>query len=156
MADKVTVMPGNGTEKKWPNEGDVFYFKLSDGRFGYGMVSLGKIDVGPFKNAIVIYIYDSFTLSPDENITLKKEDLLLPPIITNASCWKNGYFVTLKKLGSNRLDVYHEHYFKNPIRNKVYNHNGIETELPIDNIPVGEESIQFHKSVINSIEYALN
>ena len=56
MADKLTLMSGNKKQKKWPETGDVFYFQLSDGRFGYGMVALGKIDVGPFKKAIVIYI----------------------------------------------------------------------------------------------------
>ncbi len=156
MADKLTVISRNEKQKKWPKEGDVFYFQLSDGRFGYGMVSLGKMDVGPFKNAIVIYIYDNFMLSLDENIALNKEDLLLPPIITDASCWKNGYFVTFKNLDSNSMDIYPEHYFKNPIRNKVYDHHGTVTNVLIDNIPVGEESIQFHKSVIKSIEHILN
>lgn len=151
MVDKLTVISGNEKQKKWPKEGDVFYFQLSDGRFGYGMVALGKIDVGPFKNAIVIYIYDNFILSLDESIVLNKESLLLPPIITDASCWRNGYFVTFKS-----MDIYPEHYFKNPIRNKVYDHHGAVTNLLIDNIPVGEESIQFHKSIIKSIEHILN
>ena len=56
MADRLTIVPAKENQKKWPKEGDVFYFQLNDGRLGYGMVSLGKIDVGPFKNAIVIYI----------------------------------------------------------------------------------------------------
>ena len=56
MADRLTVVSGNEKQKKWPKEGDVFYFQLNDVRLGYGMVALGKIDVGPFKNAIVIYI----------------------------------------------------------------------------------------------------
>lgn len=156
MADKLTVMSGNKKQKKWPEAGDVFYFQLSDGRFGYGMVALGKIDVGPFKNAIVIYIYDNFTSSLGENIVLNKERLLLPPIITDASCWKNGYFVTLKNIDPNSMDIYPEHYFKNPIRHKVYDHHGTVTNLLIDGIPVGEESIQFHRSIIKSIEDVLN
>ncbi|HDT1605408.1 TPA: hypothetical protein QHT00_004571 [Enterobacter sichuanensis] len=56
MDDRLTVVSGNEKQKKWPKEGDVFYFQLNDDRLGYGMVALGKIDVGPFKNAIVIYI----------------------------------------------------------------------------------------------------
>ncbi|ENX5421846.1 TPA: hypothetical protein SLE51_003661 [Proteus mirabilis] len=156
MANKLTVISGNEKQKKWPKEGDVFYFQLSDGRLGYGMVALGKIDVGPFKNAIVIYIYDNFILSLDEDIILNKENLLLPTIITDASCWKNGFFVTFKNIDSNSMDIYPEHYFKNPIRNKVYDHHGAVTNLLIDNIPVGKESIQFYKSIIKSIENTLN
>ncbi len=156
MANKLTVISGNEKQKKWPKEGDVFYFQLSDGRLGYGMVALGKIDVGPFKNAIVIYIYDNFILSLDEDIILNKENLLLPTIITDASCWKNGFFVTFKNIDSNSMDIYPEHYFKNPIRNKVYDHHGAVTNLLIDNTPVGEESIQFYKSIIKSIENTLN
>jgi len=56
MADRLTVVSGNEKQKKWPKEGDVFYFQLNDDRLGYGIVALGKIDVGPFKNTIVIYI----------------------------------------------------------------------------------------------------
>ena len=156
MADKLTVMSGNKKQKKWPETGDVFYFQLSDGRFGYGMVVLGKIDVGPFKNAIVIYIYDNFTLSLGGNVVLNKERLLLPPIITDASCWRYGYFVTLKNIDPNGMDIYPEHYFKNPIRNKVYDHHGKVTNLLIDSIPIGEESIQFHRSIIKAIEDVLN
>lgn len=156
MADKLTVISGNEKQKKWPKEGDVFYFQLSDGRLGYGMVALGKIDIGPFKNAIVIYLYDKFMMSLEEDIVLTKENLLLPPMITDASCWKSGYFVTFKHIESNSMDIYPEHYFKNPIRNKVYDHHGTVTNLLIDNIPVGEESIQFYKSIIKSIEKRLN
>jgi hypothetical protein len=56
MADKLTVMSGNKKQKKWPEAGDVFYFQLSDGRFGYGMVALGKIDVYHLK-MLLSYIY---------------------------------------------------------------------------------------------------
>lgn len=129
---------------------------MSDGRLGYGMVALGKIDIGPFKNAIVIYLYDKFMMSLEEDIVLTKENLLLLPMITDASCWKSGYFVTFKHIESNSMDIYPEHYFKNPIRNKVYDHHGTVTNLLIDNIPVGEESIQFYKSIIKSIEKRLN
>lgn len=156
MNDKITVISGNEKQKKWPKEGDVFYFKLSDDRFGYGMVALGKIDVGPFKNAIVIYIYDNFMPSLDESIVLNKENLLLPPIITDASCWKNGYFVTFKNLDPNSRDIYPEHYFKNPIMDIVFDSHGTEVNLLTDNIPVGRESIQFHKNIIRSIEHVLN
>lgn len=156
MNDKITVISGNEKQKKWPKEGDVFYFQLSDDRFGYGMVALGNIDVGPFKNAIVIYIYDNFMPSLDESIVLNKENLLLPPIITDASCWKNGYFVTFKNLDPNSRDIYPEHYFKNPIMDIVFDSHGTEVNMLTDNIPVGRESIQFHKNIIRSIEHVLN
>ena len=93
---------------------------------------------------LLSYIYDNFISSLGEDIVLNKEKLLLLPIIADASCWKNGYFVTLKNNVQNNMDIYPEHYFKNPIRNKVYDHHGTVTTLLIDGIPVGEESIQFH------------
>ncbi|KLG17861.1 hypothetical protein YA52_15810 [Enterobacter roggenkampii] len=156
MADKLTVLSGNEKQKKWPKEGDVFYFQLNDGRLGYGMVSLGKIDIGPFKNAIVIYIYDYFTSSLQEDAVLAKDNLLLPPIITNNSCWKNGYFVTFKTIETSEVDILPQHYFKNPVRNKIYDQHGVAIDSPIENIPIGEESIQFYKSVIKSLESFVN
>ncbi|TCN60759.1 hypothetical protein D0809_02535 [Flavobacterium circumlabens] len=156
MAEKITVIPVNKKHKEWPKEGDVFYFSLSDGRFGYGMVSLGKIDVGPFKNAILIYIYNNFTPLLDENTSLNKHNLLLPPIITDTSCWKKGYFAKIRNLEKNEMDTYPHHYFKNPIRNKIYDHNGDSITTLIDKIPVGRESIQFHSNIISSIESIIN
>ncbi|MEN0627588.1 hypothetical protein AAIG33_09125 [Phytobacter ursingii] len=105
---------------------------------------------------LLSYIYDNFTSSLGEDIVLNKEKLLLPPIITDTSCWKNGYFVTLINIDPNSMGIYPEHYFKNPVRNKVYDHHGTVTNLLIDGIPIGEESIQFHRSIIKSIEYVLN
>ena len=156
MADRLTVVSGNEKQKKWPKEGDVFYFQLNDVRLGYGMVALGKIDVGPFKNAIVIYIYDYFTSSLQEDAVLAKDNLLLPPIITDNSCWKNGYLVTLKTIETSEVDILPQHYFKNPVRNKTYDQHGVPIESPTENIPVGEESIQFCKSIIKSIESFVN
>lgn len=156
MASNVTVVSGDEKYKSWPEAGDVFYYQLSDGRLGYGLVSLGKIDVGPFKNAIIIYIFNNFTSSLCGRIVLKKDDLLLPPIITDASCWKNGYFITFKNIYLDSMHVYPEHYFKNPLRNQIYNHCGERVASPIEGIPVGEESIQFQKSIIKSIESRLD
>lgn len=156
MADRLTVVSGNERQKKWPKQGDFFYFQLNDGRLGYGMVSLGKIDVGPFKNAIVIYIYDYFTSSLQEDAVLAKDNLLLPPIITDNSCWKNGYFVTFKTIETSKVDILPQHYFKNPVRNKIYDEHGVTIDSPTENIPIGEESIQFYKSVIKSIESFVN
>ncbi|CAA9200866.1 Imm26 family immunity protein [Flavobacterium collinsii] len=156
MAHKLTVMPRNEKQRKWPKEGDVFYFCLSDGRFGYGMVSLGKIDVGPFKNAILIYLYNNFTSSLDENTTLSKDNLLLPQIITDASCWKKGYFTKIRTLEKNNMDIYPCHYFKSPTRDKIYDTNGKQITSPIDKIPVGRESIQLHNNIIRSIENIIN
>lgn len=156
MADRLTVVSGNERQKKWPKQGDFFYFQLNDGRLGYGMVSLGKIDVGPFKNAIVIYIYNYFTSSLQEDAVLAKDNLLLPPIITDNSCWKNGYFVTFKTIDACEVDAFPEHYFKNPVRNKIYDQHGVTIDSPTENVPIGEESIQFYKSVIKSIESVVN
>ncbi|MGG7523012.1 Imm26 family immunity protein [bacterium BS0013] len=156
MVDRLTVVSGNEKQKKWPKEGDVFYFQLNDGRLGYGMVSLGKIDVGPFNNAIVIYLYNNFTSSLQEDVKLAKDNLLLPPIITDNSCWKKGYFVTFKTIETSEVDVLSQHYFKNPVRNKIYDQHGVEIDSPIENMPIGEESIQFYKSVIKSIESFVN
>jgi hypothetical protein len=156
MVDRLTIVPAKENQKKWPKEGDVFYFQLNDCRLGYGMVSLGKIDVGPFKNAIVIYIYNYFTSSLQEDAVLAKDNLLLSPIITDNSCWKNGYFVTFKTIDMREVDVLPQHYFKNPVRNKIYDHHGLEVDSPIENILIGEESIQFYKSVVKSIESIIN
>ena len=155
MADRLTIISGE-TQRKWPKEGDIFYFRLSDGRFGYGMVALGKIDVGPFKDAIVIYIYKRLLESIDAEINLNKKELLLPPIITDASCWKKGFFTTYKKQKLTDMDVYPCHFFKNPIRNEIYDQHEKMVKHIDDNIPLGKQSIQFYNNIIKSIENEIN
>lgn len=54
------------------------------------------------------------------------------------------------------VDVLPQHYFKNPVRNKIYDHYGVAVDSPIENILIGEESIQFYKSVVKSIESIIN
>ncbi|EMS8291121.1 hypothetical protein WK688_000904 [Salmonella enterica] len=155
MADRLTIISGE-IQRKWPKEGDVFYFRLSDGRFGHGMVALGKIDVGPFKNAIVIYIYKHLLESIDTEINLDKNELLLPPIITDGSCWKKGVFTTYKRQKLTDMDVYPCHFFKNSIRNEIYDQHGNMVGHIDDNIPLGKEAIQFYNGVIKSIENEIN
>ncbi|ECQ6566608.1 hypothetical protein FZU01_22575 [Salmonella enterica subsp. enterica] len=155
MADRLTIISGE-IQRKWPKEGDVFYFRLSDGRFGYGMVALGNIDVGPFKGAVVIYIYKHLLESIDAETNLDKNELLLPPIITDASCWKKGFFTTYKKQNLIDMDVYSCHFFKNPIRNEIYDqHENIVAFIDGD-IPLGRQSIQFYNNIIRSIENEIN
>ena len=54
------------------------------------------------------------------------------------------------------VDVLPQHYFKNPVRNKIYDHHGVAVNSPIENILIGEESIQFYKCVVKSIESIIN
>lgn len=156
MADKLTILNEENPQNKWPVKGDVFYFKLSNGKFGYGMVSLGKMDFGPFKNALVIYIYNYLTESLCESLVLKKEDLLFPPLITDGSCWKKGYFLTFKSESNENLDVFPDHYFENKVRGEIYNERGEEvTEIP-EGVPIGVESLRFYNGVVKAIEKQLN
>jgi|GEM_PF-2478929 len=155
MADRLTIISGE-TQRKWPKEGDIFYFRLSDGKFGYGMVALGTIDVGPFKNAIVIYIYKHFLESIDAELVLDKNELLLPPIITDGSCWKKGFFTTYKKYNPENMDIYPCHFFKNPIRNEIYDQHGNMVSSTGEYVPLGKEAIQFYNGVIKSIESKIN
>lgn len=120
------------------------------------MVALGKVDVGPFKNAIVIYVYRCLTESIDTNMVFDKNELLVPPIITDGSCWKKGYFTTYKKLEPLDMDIYTCHFFKNSIRNEIYDQHGCVISSVDDGIPVGEEAINFYRNVIKNIENALN
>ncbi|MBA5201396.1 hypothetical protein H2Y56_18610 [Pectobacterium aroidearum] len=156
MVKKISVMENEVRVNKWPSQGDVFCFRFDDGCFGYGMVSLSKIDVGPFKNAIVIYIYNVFSDFLDESVVLSKEDLLLPPMITDNSCWKKKYFRTFKRLDVSDVDIFPNHYFRNPIRNDLRDSFGeVVTDIRED-IPVGVESLRFYNGVIKEIERAMN
>jgi len=155
MKNNISIVQEIIPFKKKLKAGDVFYYKTTEDIYFYGMVALEKIDVGPFKNCILIYLYNQCTSILDKNVSLKKEELLLPPIITDNSCWKNGYFQTFKLLNAVE-DVFCDHFFKNPLNNKIYNSKGIVTKEASNTCPIGEWALNFDRNVIRLIGETIN
>ena len=98
--------------------GDIFAIKMLDKGYLFGRVIrtdalgaeivFGEPGMGKF---IIIYIYKGLHESKEPIPDLRKEDLLIPPMITNRLAWSRGYFETVESRELEEDDLYHPHCF---------------------------------------------
>jgi hypothetical protein len=136
-----------------PRTGDIFRFKTSDGLFRFGRVIKDDAVVGPFKNAWLIYIYRHGSKHEDPPAELKKDDLLVAPMLVNQSPWEKGYFHTVRNEPVKSGDVLPRHAFRNRLNKKLFDEKG--NELSTATEPVGDHALKFEKAVADTIVSAL-
>jgi hypothetical protein len=61
--------------------GDVFVYQLPDNRYGYYKVIKDDASLYSWKSLLLIYIYNVFTDNIEKGVELKKDNLLIPPMI---------------------------------------------------------------------------
>lgn len=98
--------------RKKPRVGDIFVLKIVGFPFHFGRVIRTDAKAGDFDNMNLIYIYNAgssnFTLLP----SLSKNDLLIPPLMTNDRPWTMGYFQTINHQELTTRDVLKLHVFR--------------------------------------------
>ncbi|EBG5617098.1 hypothetical protein FI206_22980 [Salmonella enterica subsp. enterica] len=155
MVNKIVILREDKTQRTWPKKGDVFYFKTNDFKYYFGKVFSNKMSIGPFKNALILCVFDVQYDEIPEKIVLDSSSLLLPPIIADNSCWKKGFFHTIhtEEINETMLSKF---LFANPINNKVYGLDDILYEGDVNNMILGERSLCFCDEIIRRVESALN
>lgn len=154
MVDKVTVSINSKKQKAWPSRGDIFFVKTGS-EYYLGQVLSDKMSIGPFKNALITCIYsDSYSTLPEINV-IRSESLLIPPVITDNSCWKNGLF---QSVGSSMVneELLNRFLFVNPLNNRAY---GLDDKIYEGNrhgMIIGERSLFFDTEIVKRIEGVLN
>ena len=100
--------------------GDIFVMKILDKGYLFGRVirtdALGgaagnDFDVPRKGNLNLIYIYEGLHDSKEPIPGLCKEELLVPPIVTNRLGWSSGYFETVDSRELEEEDVLRPHCF---------------------------------------------
>ena len=118
---------------KRPKVGDVFLFKPTNKPFYFGRVIETSADasLGPIGN--LLYLYNSCSEKKDSIPNLLRENLLIPPLITNKLPWSMGYFETVANRPLLETEKFQRHYFKskNPYLNgKDYFYDEFSAEIP--------------------------
>lgn len=72
--------------------GDIFALKPEGHPVYFGRVISTDARVGPFPG-ILIYIHNASSNVADDVPELRRESLLVPPLITNRLPWTKGYFL---------------------------------------------------------------
>ncbi|CNF23156.1 Uncharacterised protein [Yersinia nurmii] len=155
MVNKETILIEGGKKTKWPGKGDVFYFKISGKKYYFGQVFSDKMSIGPFKNTLIVCVFNT---SSDNVLTdpfLSGNSLLIPPVITDNSCWKNGVFHTISTQVVDE-SLLKRFLFVNPLNDKAYGLSDEIYEGERNEMILGERSLWFHSEIIKKIEEALN
>ncbi|MEQ9866052.1 Imm26 family immunity protein [Pectobacterium aroidearum] len=156
MVNEISVVKMDVSKKpKRPIKGDVFYFKTNKNEYLYGQVVLADLTVGPFKNTLLICIFDKKTMELQGEVSSNGCEFLVPPIITDESCWKNGYFFYLGNESFDE-DVLDDFLFVNPLNNRAYDLSGNLYEGSREGKVVGERALCYFENVIKIIECKLN
>lgn len=135
-----------------PRVGDVFVMQPPDHQFLFGRVV--QTDANPLGvgGAILIYIYQARSSDKAKVPDLRREELLLPPIMTNGMPWVKGYFENIAHAPLSSTDRLPQHCFKDS-RGWYFDESG--NRLPYAMEPVGQWGLHSYRSIDDEVSNAL-
>lgn len=141
--------------RRAPEAGDVFVMQPPDGEFLFGRVISTEAEVGPMKGCVLIYVYRSRSRQKTPVPELLREDLLVPPVMTNKLPWTRGYFEHVENRPLALTDCLAEHCFERSWTSpaQYYDDRGHRLSGPIP--PVGEYGLQSYRTIDDKISKAL-
>lgn len=103
-----------------PEPGDVFVYRVRGMDFGFGRVIRTDARMEPWRDLLVIYIYNVFAPDVEPIPVLKRDKLLVPPLLLfRQSLWTKGYFQTVQRKPLETQDVLKVHCFRDEV-NRCY------------------------------------
>lgn len=132
--------------------GDIFVMRPPVGGYLFGRVielNTKIFDVGCW---ILIYIYDARSDQKRQIPELRRDRLLVPPVITNRLPWTRGYFEQLEHRNMVVSDRLPQHCFKNSW-GQYFDETG--RRLPGPTEPVGVWGLSSFRAIDESISKAL-
>jgi hypothetical protein len=98
-----------------PEVGDIFAYQLRQfpDLFFFGRVVATDTNIGGMDgHAILIYLYKIPSNSMENIPSLSRDNLLVPPIGTNALAWTRGFFQTIRQGLNSACDLLPQHCFR--------------------------------------------
>ena len=141
-----------GKSRRPPEVGDVFAMLQSDGRFLFGRVidtNANPLGVG---GAILIYVYRVRSVGQVPVPRLRRDELLLPPIMTNRQAWTRGYFKCVESRPLEPTDRLDRHSFRDS-NGRYFDERGNRLSGAIE--PVGIWGLQSYHGIDDAISRAL-
>ncbi len=81
--------------RKVPSIGDIFVWTMDTHNYYFGRVIKTDAIAGGFPNSLVLYFYNNAVSDYTHIPELRKEELLVPPLMTNRQGWLKGFFKTI-------------------------------------------------------------
>jgi len=124
--------------------GDIFAYSFQHGEYWYGRVISTSAE--PFGAKLnLLYLYHASSNSLLDTPSLRKDNLLVPPVITNRLGWSRGYFKTVEHRPLASSDVYDVHSFYDPIRKRYMDEHGNEMDSKVP--PCGGYGVHSYVSI---------
>lgn len=106
----LNMRPLSKKSRKKPRPGDIFVVQMPDRLFRYGRVIRVDANVGGLP-AMLVYIFRASSPTKLPVPALRKEELLVPPLLINNTGWRDGYFETVEHRLLKADDVLPVHCF---------------------------------------------
>lgn len=136
--------------------GDLFVMKMAIDSYLVGRVisveAIWTFAVGA-DPAILIYIYRDRAESKENIPKVRRDRLLVSPILTNRLPWSRGYFETVGNWPLGPEDVLPRHCFKDVLRGRYFDDRGRELPGPIE--PVGVFALDSYQTIDDQVSDAL-
>jgi hypothetical protein len=139
--------------RKELNPGDIFAFQIKEGEYMFGRVIRTDAMIHSMEDCILIYIYNDVSKDKNNIPKLDKNNLLIPPIMTNKRPWTMGYFETIDHKPLIEVDVLQPHCFRDPTFGKYYDE--YNNELPSKIKPCGMQALHSYRTIDDEISDAL-
>ena len=138
--------------RKPPASGDIFAFSMPGTPFFFGRVIRTDALIGPMKNNTLIYIYR--VSSPDKTKVpeLNKNELLVPPIMTNRQPWLRGYFENIENRPLEPKNALEKHCF---IDSWGHFYDEQNNKLPDRVEPCGAYGLHSYRTIDDAVSKAL-
>lgn len=140
--------------RRGPEAGDIFVMLPPDQLFLYGRVISTEAKIGPMENCVLIYIYALRATTKLPVPKLSRDQLLVPPIMTNKLPWRRGYFETIDHQTLEEEDRLRQHCFKDLfIEGKYFDEFSNELNQCIE--PTGAWGLDSFRTIDDEVSKAL-
>jgi hypothetical protein len=135
--------------------GDLFVMRFEEDLHVFGRIVSTEAWAGwSMPKAILIYVYDtkSPTLEPPPRADLRRDRLLVPPMMTNRLGWSRGYFQTVAHWPLEPGDTFERHCFDD-FRGTCYDE--FTNKLPRCVEPCGDWGLHSFRTIDDAVSEAL-
>jgi len=138
--------------RRKPLPGDVFALQLKDGPFLHGRAIATDASIGPIKDCVLIYVYDTKSSDALPVPPLLRTSLLVPPLLTNLLPWSKGYFELVEERPLGELERLPQHCF---VDTRGWYFDERSNRLPGPIPPVGVWGLDSYRTIDDKISAAL-
>lgn len=149
------ILTPTRTSRRRPEIGDIFVMALSKGGYLYGRVVGNDANPLGVGGGFLIYIYRARSMEKFAVPALSREQLLVPPIMTNELPWRKGFFEFVENRPLDPADRLGSHSFERAWTDpkQYFDEHGNRLTGPVT--PVGQWGLHSYQTIDQEIAKAL-